>query len=114
MRNNYLLRKYGITSEQYDDLLQRQKGCCAVCGKHARSFKYRLAVDHDHNSGEIRGLLCFYCNKKIIGRHRQPNEIILKKAYQYLIRKYTGWFVPKKRKKHGSRLAQDIKRKHGL
>lgn len=42
---------------------------CSICNKPRSSFKNRLAVDHNHRSGKIRGLLCFYCNKRILGRH---------------------------------------------
>src|SRR5258708_14908969 len=110
MRNNYLLRKYGITSEQYDDLLRRQQGCCAIGRRPATHFKTKLCVDHDHHTKEIRGLLCTFCNRRVIGRHRDAG--ISKRAYEYLC-VGTGWLVPpkRKRKKHGSRLEKNNARK---
>lgn len=54
-------RTYGITTEQYDEMLINQNGLCAVCHELCRSGK-RLAIDHDHNSGVVRGLLCSGCN----------------------------------------------------
>lgn len=59
--------KYGITVEQYDDMLAAQGGVCAICKQperhKSRSGKITpLAVDHCHSTGRIRGLLCHYCN----------------------------------------------------
>jgi hypothetical protein len=60
-RNGHLQRKYGITQEVYDTLLTKQGGGCAICGKTAaEQTRYRnyLHVDHDHETGLLRGLLC--------------------------------------------------------
>lgn len=51
---------YGLSIEDYDTMLQAQDGKCASCGK--LPDKRRLNVDHDHITGEIRGLLCTRCN----------------------------------------------------
>lgn len=99
-----LKRLYGITLEQYDELLAKQEGKCGVCDKHESEFKVRLAVDHNHVSGEVRGLLCNYCNHRLVGRHRDP--ALLRKIADYL-EGGTGWFVPpkkpRKRRKKGSK-----------
>lgn len=58
-------RVYGLTGEQYDALLDLQGGGCAVCG--ARPKSKRLAVDHDHRTGAVRGLLCKRHNKDALG-----------------------------------------------
>ncbi len=63
-RETYLLRKYGITLEDYDRRLEEQGGVCAIC-KEARPEERTLHVDHDHVTGKIRGLLCFRCNNAI-------------------------------------------------
>lgn len=55
-----LKRKFGITRERYEAILDEQGGVCAIC-KVAPTTK-RLAVDHDHQTGEVRGLLCLSCN----------------------------------------------------
>lgn len=86
---------YGITPEQYSDLMEKQQDCCGVCGKHKSKEKKNFHVDHDHHTGEIRGLLCNYCNRRVIGRLRDPD--LFRKAAQYLD-KGTGWFVPKKKR----------------
>lgn len=92
-RDRYLRNKYGITSEQYNELLKKQDGKCAICEKHHTAFPRRLAVDHNHHTGEVRGLLCTYCNHRVVGRHRDAK--LLRKIADY-VEQGTGWFVPKK------------------
>lgn len=46
----------------YPILFEIQNGCCAICGRRESQFKQKLAVDHDHKTGIIRGLLCDRCN----------------------------------------------------
>lgn len=93
-RERHLRIYYNLTQDQYDELLRKQSGCCAVCRKPAEHFKHRLAVEHDHHTGEIRGLACGSCNRRIIGRHRSPD--IFYNAAKYLEGPYTGLFVPEK------------------
>ena len=104
-RRNYMLNyTYGITAEQYDDLLRKQDGNCAICGRHNLEFSKKLAIDHDHVTGEIRGALCELCNRKIIGKLRGlEGAEIFRKAAAYLDREYTGWIVPEKEKKRKKR-----------
>lgn len=45
-----------------------QEQRCAICKKHESMFKKRLAVDHNHKTGKVRGLLCYRCNKFLVGR----------------------------------------------
>ena len=106
-REYNLMRRYGITLEQYDSMLTAQDGRCAVCKKHHTEFKINLAVDHDHKTGEVYGLLCTYCNQRFIGRDRDPQKY--RNAAEFLD-KGTGWFVPedapkrtKKRKKRSKK-----------
>jgi hypothetical protein len=94
-RANHLKSRYGITIEQYKFLLEKQNNCCAVCEKHQDMEKTNFHVDHDHITGEIRGLLCNYCNRMRVGRHRDGK--IFRKIADYL-EQGTGWFVPKKKK----------------
>lgn len=75
-------RKYGYTIEQYDALYKAQGGVCYICGK-ATGKKRRLAVDHDHKTGKVRGLLCKVCNRFIIGYARDSIEM-LERAVNYL------------------------------
>ena len=71
----YGMRKYwphlteAQAEEEREKLSIRQGAKCGVCGKPESSFKMRLAVDHNHKTGQVRGLLCYRCNKFIVGRH---------------------------------------------
>lgn len=100
-REGHLRRTYGIGIQEYDKMLTDQGGRCFICQRPEEVFSTRLAVDHDHNTGEIRGLLCSHCNHRVIGRHRNP-EILLR-AGTYLTPPFTGWFVPKKVKRRRKR-----------
>jgi hypothetical protein len=61
-----ILKKYGLTLIEYDKLLSDQEGRCACCGSIDPKCRWkRFAVDHDHSTGKIRGLLCFECNTGI-------------------------------------------------
>ncbi|GAA3729966.1 hypothetical protein GCM10022239_03230 [Leifsonia bigeumensis] len=60
-REYRLKAKFGITIEEYERMLAMQDGRCRICGT-LPAEKRRLAVDHDHATGEIRGLLCSHCN----------------------------------------------------
>jgi hypothetical protein len=69
MRNYDLKKSYNITVEDYDRMFQSQNGCCAICGKHKSELKMKiknnLCIDHCHETGIIRGLLCDKCNRGI-------------------------------------------------
>ena len=60
-RDRELRVLYGITYDQYDALVRKQRGLCAVCKQPPRN-KYGLCVDHCHKKGHVRGLLCAGCN----------------------------------------------------
>jgi len=62
-RNGHLKRNYGITSKQYEEMLVKQGGVCVIC-QEAPNVR-GLVVDHDHKSGQVRGLLCLKCNSSI-------------------------------------------------
>ena len=80
-----LQRLYGITGEDYDKLLEVQNERCAICDTHYSEvtgrFK-RLCVDHCHDTGKIRGLLCNNCNRSL-GLLKDNAETLLE-AYRYL------------------------------
>lgn len=63
-RKSWLKVKYGITIEEYDTLLEKQGGGCALCHRHDSGVTGSsiLRVDHCHETGEVRGLLCHKCN----------------------------------------------------
>lgn len=64
-RHSDLKRQYGITLREYNDLLKKQKGGCALCGKTSKQQGKALAVDHNHKTNKIRGILCSKCNTGI-------------------------------------------------
>lgn len=73
VRNKRLLTKYGISEVQWNKIFKHQKGVCPVCLKPILKpgnvdGKLAAAVDHDHKTGRVRGLLHFRCNKYAIGR----------------------------------------------
>jgi len=78
VRDKYLQKKYGITLEIYDQKLAEQNDCCALCGKHKSSFKRSLHVDHNHKTKKVRGLVCYYCNNKLIFKHTRDTATKLK------------------------------------
>lgn len=63
--DRYVSRTYGLEPGEYARLLAEQDGRCAICTKRPRNR--RLAVDHDHRTGKVRGLLCYFCNHFVIG-----------------------------------------------
>ena len=78
-RERHLKRKYGITLADYERMFREQAGCCGVCGvKQKRSFD----VDHCHETGVVRGLLCTNCNRFIGHAGDDPER--LEAAAQYL------------------------------
>lgn len=78
-----LLRKYGITLEQKQQMIENQGGRCAICNKVLDNGRH-TCVDHDHKTGKVRGILCRKCNF-LIG-HSKDNPIILSRAINYLDR----------------------------
>jgi hypothetical protein len=74
--------RYGITAEQYDAMLAAQGGVCAICGEVCKSGR-SLAVDHDHVTGEVRGLLCGTCNRGI--GYLKDDATLLKAALHYVM-----------------------------
>ena len=77
------MKTYGISSADYDRMLEEQDGCCAICKSPTTNSRSKyFMVDHDHDTGEVRGLLCHKCNV-LIG-HANDNKTILENAITYL------------------------------
>jgi hypothetical protein len=81
-RNNQLKRWYGITLDEYNAILKKQDGKCAICGIDKPMGVGCFHVDHDHTTNTVRGILCQKCNMAIGLFFDDPN--IIKKAYEYL------------------------------
>lgn len=71
-------REYGLEPEEYLEILEKQKGVCAIC----KTKKDELCVDHDHVTGKVRGMLCKNCNVGL--GHFQDNIDLMKVAIKYL------------------------------
>ena len=75
------VKRYGITVDDYAEMLVSHENKCGICG---REFSRSPHIDHDHNTGKVRGLLCYPCNSGL-GQFQDSPEI-LKKAVEYLER----------------------------
>ena len=64
-----------MTQDDYERMLAAQGGCCAICGRRPRAGKH-LHVDHDHDTGRVRGLLCFSCNVAIGNLHHDVDRVL--------------------------------------
>jgi hypothetical protein len=82
-RRYVLLRKYGVSLEQYEAMQEAQAGLCAICHK-PPSGKNQLSLDHDHASGQIRELLCVKCNT-LLG-FANDDLALLQAAIAYVIK----------------------------
>lgn len=80
--NRYLKKKYNLTVDQWEDMLSKQKGKCAICNVHFLDIKEKLNVDHCHTTGKVRALLCSSCNKML--GNAKDNQDILLKSIEYL------------------------------
>ena len=78
-RKYALKKKYSLTPEQYQALVDKQDGKCAICGQVQDG--QLLNVDHDHKSGRIRGLLCTACNLAIGGFRERTDWLARACAY---------------------------------
>lgn len=78
VRSEQLKVRYGISTDDYEAMLAKQRGACAIC----KSTSEALHVDHDHATGKVRGLLCGSCNRGIgcLG----DDVVTLKAAVRYL------------------------------
>ena len=79
-RQARLKRVFGITQDEYDQLLKDQRGVCAICKQVPDGI--RLGVDHNHKTGQVRGLLCIPCNTGIGMLKDDPD--LLHRAVFYL------------------------------
>lgn len=85
-RKAHLSQQYKITLQEYDEMLEEQNYCCAICGTDVASCDKgsgnHLAVDHCHITNKVRGLLCASCN--ILLGKAKDNITILQSAISYL------------------------------
>jgi hypothetical protein len=96
LQQSYSLKKYlyGISKENYLSLVEKQGSKCASCGDDATGAEHTLHIDHNHETNEIRGLLCAGCNTALGWLHDDPVRIT--KLAEYLHNSGTGMFIPEK------------------
>lgn len=86
MRWQKLHKRYGISVNEWEEMLLKQNSGCAICGK---ELDARTAhVDHDHETGKVRGLLCRACNFAL--GQLQDNPALLRRAAEYVERSNNG------------------------
>lgn len=79
---NRRIKQFGINEEEYNKMVDKVNNRCEICGRHTKELEKSLCIDHDHNTGKIRGLLCSDCNVAI-GRFKD-NINSIKNAIKYL------------------------------
>jgi hypothetical protein len=83
LNKSYNLKyNYGINSHKYEELLIKQDYRCAVCGIHQNDLDRSLSVDHNHNTGEVRSLLCINCNMALGGLKDSP--VLVQRLLDYI------------------------------
>lgn len=83
-------RKYGISPEEFDNLLKSQNYSCAICSVHLDGSRFSLKgqLDHCHKTKKVRGILCGQCNTSL-GNFKEDEDILLS-AIQYLRKHKNG------------------------
>lgn len=88
-------KKYGITRENYYSILSEQGGACYLCLRTPEEIRRRqhLAIDHDHATGKIRGLLCYNCNHRVLPAVKE-DPAYARRLVKYLTRRTKYGKVP--------------------
>ena len=81
--NRHIKKRYNMDVSDYDKLLEEQGSACAICETTEPQGQGRFHIDHNHTTGEVRGLLCHSCNSGI--GHLQDSPVILAEAIKYLV-----------------------------
>lgn len=93
-RIDALRKKYDLTLEEYEQILQAQSGVCAICKQHETRIRHKkviaLSVDHNHATGMVRELLCFRCN--LLVSHLENGRTI-KKYPEQLVKAAQAYIV---------------------
>jgi hypothetical protein len=82
---------YGITKEQFMEIVEAQGFRCGSCGDDAKGYEHTLNVDHDHYTNEIRGIICSGCNSAAHWLDDSPEKA--KKLADYLVNCGTGIYI---------------------
>lgn len=83
LRNSHLMSQFNLTHDDYEQMLKSQEGVCAICKRHrVATNKEYMAIDHCHDTGDIRGILCNWCNRGL--GVFEDNVEFLENAIKYL------------------------------
>ncbi|AOQ27515.1 endonuclease VII [Rhodococcus phage Espica] len=82
-RERHITTTYGITEDEYQAIYEFQGGRCYFCQRAKGTGRKRLSVDHDHETGMVRGLLCKSCNRDVLG-HLRDDPNAFQRAIDYL------------------------------
>lgn len=89
-KDKYLREQYGLTYRQYKEMLFLQKGLCKICLRPPKEGGLPLRVDHDHKGNHrVRGLLCYRCNHRLLGRGLE-DAFLHQQAALYLLSDFDG------------------------
>jgi len=99
VRGKDLEKQYGITFDEYNALRAAQAYRCAICGREEANDRSQLAVDHDHETGIVRGLLCIRCNT-----HLGWYEKLTEPVCEYLLRSLLKYAVIQEEETYDTRL----------
>lgn len=87
-RNKHLIKKYGITLAEFNHMLwDIHGGYCPICGKDAQMSKQAFHVDHNHKTGQIRDIICGYCNRFLM-MHIHDNPVRAVGLANYLLKHF--------------------------
>jgi hypothetical protein len=99
-RASALMKNYGMTIEEWNEMFASQNYRCAICGsKDPLNTAKNFVVDHCHSLGHVRGILCSPCNAMLGFAHDDPN--VLWDAMTYLLSRPVGETVEERKKRHG-------------
>lgn len=96
-RDRYLRAKYGITERQYNQAWAKQGQTCKLCKRPRRAGQKAFAVDHDHATLELRSVVCYFCNRRRIGRHDLHSALDLVQYFENPT--FINRFAPKRKRR---------------
>jgi Autographiviridae endonuclease VII len=82
IKHNKLKYEFNISLKDYDNILLQQNNCCKICKRNQFEISKKLAIDHCHSTGKVRGLLCQNCNTGL-GQFKDNKEFLIE-AIKYL------------------------------
>ena len=88
-KDRYLRAQYNLTLKQYRQMEFEQKGRCKICFRLPKEGGLPLRVDHDHVTKRVRGLLCYRCNHRLLGRGLE-DAFLHQQAALYLLDTFDG------------------------